>query len=137
MKKTKKLKISDNLINSFKNPELKMLKNKRIPKLLMNNALIYNTVIDKVFLKQKNNIFKNAFLSNNKNNIISEDKYNLFNYLDALAFDDILNNIKNNKINNQKKFCPIFDIPNKQNRFKNNPLPRTTYNFYMKKNKQF
>ena len=105
MKKAKKLKISDNLINSFKNPELKMLKNKRIPKLLMNNALIYNTVIDKVFLKQKNNIFKNAFLSNNKNNIIDEDKDNLFNYLDALAFDDILNNIKNNKINNQKNFA--------------------------------
>ena len=136
IKKPKKLKLSDNIINSFKNPELKILKNQRIPKLLINNALIYNAVIDKIFLNKKQNIFKNPILSKNKNNSsIDKEHKKLFNVLDALAFDDILNNIKNDKIYNQKKFFPIFQLQNNKKRINNNSLPKTTYNFYMKKNK--
>ena len=34
IKRPKKLKLSEVLLNSFKNPEIKMLKDQRIPKLL-------------------------------------------------------------------------------------------------------
>ena len=143
MKKQKNLKLSDVVINSFKNPEIKLINNKRIPKLLMNNAIIYNTAIDKILFKRKKNIFKNPILLKNKGyNNFNTDKYNennkIFNKLDALAFDDILNEIKSNKIGNQKKFSPILPITKNKIKFYNNvPLPRTTYNFYMKKNKKF
>ena len=104
----------------------------------MNNALIYNAVIDKVLLKPKN-IFKNSILiKNNDNNLLNKDKYkednNLFNTLDALAFDDIMNEIKNNNIKKHKKYLPILGNSKKKKRFNNNPLPRTASNFFMKKN---
>ena len=145
IKRPKKLKLSEVLLNSFKNPEIKMLKDQRIPKLLLNNALIYNVVIDKILLrsKTKKNIFKNTMLLNNKinntieyNNVRYNENNKIFNSFDALAFDDILNNIKNNNIQNIKKFFPIFDLPKSNKKFKNQPLPRTTYNFLMKKNKK-
>jgi hypothetical protein len=143
-KKKKNLKLNDEVINNFNNQELKFFDNKRIPKLLMNHALIYNTVIDKILLlKNKKNILKNPILlkSEEKNNI--KDKFNennkLYNKLDALAFDDIINDIKNSKIMTQKKNNPVSPETVLKNRIKLNniPLPRTTYNFYMKKNKKF
>ena len=145
-KKPKKLKLSDALLNSFKNPEIKMLKDQKIPKLFMNNALIYNAVIDKVLLrnKTKKNIFKNTMVLNNKvnNNTIDYNKIKyienekIFNSFDALAFDNIINNIKNNNIPNMKKFFPLFDFPQSKNKFNNQPLPRTTCNYFMKKSKK-
>ena len=67
-KKLKKLR-NDNLPNNLKTQTLKIINNKRIPKLLINNALIYSEAIDKLFIKkQKKNIFKNPLLKN-KNNI--------------------------------------------------------------------
>ena len=148
IKNPKKLKLSDALMNSFKDPKIKMIKNQKIPKFLMKNALIYNTVIDKIFLKKNKNIFNNPILSTNKDNndnndnnpINSIDKYNednnkIFNTLDVLAFDDILNNIKKNKIINTKKFLPILENSKKPKKFNNNIFPRTGYNFLMKKSK--
>ena len=70
------------------------------------------------------------------NNVRYNENNKIFNSFDALAFDDILNNIKNNNIQNIKKFFPIFDLPKTNKKFKNQPLPRTTYNFLMKKNKK-
>ena len=141
-KKQKNLKLGDELINSFKNPELKMLNNQKIPKLLMNNAIIFNTIIDKILLRPKIN-FKNPILSKNKNNntfnFHFKDKYcedNKINTLDALAFDDILNNIKKTKILNNKKFLPIVNIKKKK-KMNNSSLPKTAYNFFLKKNKNF
>ena len=148
LKNPKKLKLSDALINSFKDPKIKMLKNQKIPKFLMRNALIYNIVIDKILLKQNKTIFNNPILSNNKDNkdnsdnnpINSIDKYNeddnkIFNTLDVLAFDDILNNIKKNKNINKKKFLPFLENSKKQKRFNYNSFPRTAYNVFMKKGK--
>ena len=62
-----------------------------------------------------------------------------FNHLDVLAFDNILNEIKNNKIKNKKgkHFSPNFQISKLKNKFNNNPLPRTGSYFFMKRNNKF
>ena len=136
-KKQKKLKLSDEFFNCFKNPELKLLNNQKIPKLLMNNVIIYNTIIDKVLLRPKKNIFKNPILLTNKDNNTFDikDKYNennKINTLDALAFDDIINNIKNSKFLNNKNFLPIANIKKKK-RMNKIYLQKTAYNFFLKK----
>ena len=138
-KKQKKLKLSDELFNSFKNPELKLFNKQKIPKLLMNNVIIYNTIIDKILLRPKKNIFKNPILLTNKDNNtfdIKDHENNKINTLDALAFDDIINNIKNSKFLNNKNFLPIANIKKKK-RMNNIFLPKTAYNFFLKKNKNF
>ena len=140
-KKPKKIKLDEALTNYFRNPELKMLNIQKIPKLLMNHVLIYNTVIDKILLKPNKTLFKNPILiKNNDNKILDfKKKYkegNKINTLDALAFDDILNEIKKTKILNKKKILPIVSIKKKKNMFIYS-LPKTSYNFFTKKNKHF
>ena len=136
-KKLKKLR-NDNLPNNLKTQTLKIINNKRIPKLLINNALIYSEAIDKLFIKkQKKNIFKNPLLKN-KNNINSIDKYKknkIFNTLDVLVFDDILNNIKNDKFQNTKTISPINEERKNRNKFKINPLLHRAASYLLMKKK--
>ena len=130
-KKLKKIR-NDILPNNLKIQTLKIINNKRIPKLLIKNALIYSEAIDKLLIKeQKKNIFKNTLLKNkNKNNINFIDKYKknkIFNTLDVLVFDDILNNIKNDdRFQNIKTISPINGVTKNRNRFKINPLLHRT-----------
>jgi hypothetical protein len=136
-KKLKKIR-NDILPNNLKIQTLKIINNKRIPKLLIKNALIYSEAIDKLLIKeQKKNIFKNTLLKNkNKNNINFIDKYKknkIFNTLDVLVFDDILNNIKNDRFQNTKKISPIYGRIKYRNKFKINPLHRATSYLLMKK----
>jgi CRP-like cAMP-binding protein len=137
-KKLKKIR-NDILPNNLKIQTLKIINNKRIPKLLIKNALIYSEAIDKLLIKeQKKNIFKNTLLKNkNKNNINFIDKYKknkIFNTLDVLVFDDILNNIKNDRFQNTKKNSPIYGGTKYRNKFKINPLHRATSYLLMKNN---
>ena len=136
-KKLKKLR-NDNLPNNLKTQTLKIINNKRIPKLLINNALIYSEAIDKLFIKkQKKNIFKNPLLKN-KNNINCIDKYKknkIFNTLDVLVFDDILNNIKNDKFQNTKTISPINEERKNRNKFKINPLLHRAASYLLMKKK--
>ena len=133
-KKLKKIR-NDILPNNLKIQTLKIINNKRIPKLLIKNALIYSEAIDKLLIKeQKKNIFKNTLLKNkNKNNINFIDKYKknkIFNTLDVLVFDDILNNIKNDdRFQNIKTISPINGVTKNRNRFKINPLLHRTASF--------
>ena len=134
-KKIKKLK-NDILPNNLKTQTLKIINNKRIPKLLINNALIYNEVIDKLLIKkEKKNILKNPLIriKNNLNFIDKYKKSKIFNTLDVLVFDDILNNIKNDRFQNTKKNSPIYGGTKYRNKFKINPLHRATSYLLMKK----
>ena len=139
----KKLKKIRNYIlpNNLKIQTLKIINNKRIPKLLIKNALIYSEAIDKLLIKeQKKNIFKNTLLKNkNKNNINFIDKYKknkIFNTLDVLVFDDILNNIKNDdRFQNIKTISPINGVTKNRNRFKINPLLHRTASYLLMKKK--
>jgi hypothetical protein len=135
-KKHKKLR-NDFLPNNLKTQTLKIINNKRIPKLLINNALIYNEAIDKLLIKKhKKNIFKNSLLKNKNNcNFIDKFKKNkIFNTVDVLVFDDILNNIKNDRFQNTKTLSPINGGTKNRNRFKINPLlHRATSYLLMKK----
>ena len=135
--KLKKLR-NDILPNNLKSQTLKIMHNKRIPKLLINNALIYSEAIDKLFIKkQKKNIFKNPLLKN-KNNINFIDKYKknkIFNTLDVLVFDDILNNIKNDRFQNSKTISPINEERKNRNRFKINPLLHRAASYLLLKKK--
>ena len=139
-KKHKKLR-NDFLPNNLKAQTLKIINNKRIPKLLIKNALIYSEAIDKLLIKeQKKNIFKNTLLKNkNKNNINFIDKYKknkIFNTLDVLVFDDILNNIKNDdRFQNIKTISPINGVTKNRNRFKINPLLHRTASYLLMKKK--
>ena len=146
MKKSKKININNIAFNSFKNTELKFINYKKIPKLLMNNALIYNTVIDKI-IQSKKILIPPPLLTNHKENETIDINFRdnetnstkTFNHLDVLAFDNILNEIKNNKIKNKKgkHFSPNFQISKLKNKFNNNPLPRTGSYFFMKRNNKF
>ena len=139
-KKLKKIR-NDILPNNLKIQTLKIINNKRIPKLLIKNALIYSEAIDKLLIKeQKKNIFKNTLLKNkNKNNINFIDKYKknkIFNTLDVLVFDDILNNIKNDdRFQNIKTISPINGVTKNRNRFKINPLLHRTASYLLMKKK--
>ena len=139
-KKLKKIR-NDILPKNLKIQTLKIINNKRIPKLLIKNALIYSEAIDKLLIKeQKKNIFKNTLLKNkNKNNINFIDKYKknkIFNTLDVLVFDDILNNIKNDdRFQNIKTISPINGVTKNRNRFKINPLLHRTASYLLMKKK--
>lgn len=73
----------------------------------------------------------------NKNNINFIDKYKknkIFNTLDVLVFDDILNNIKNDdRFQNIKTISPINGVTKNRNRFKINPLLHRTASYLLMK----
>jgi len=139
-KKLKKLR-NEFLPNNLKAQTLKIINTKRIPKLLIKNALIYNEAIDKLLIKKgEKNIFKNPLLKN-KNNFDFIDKYKknkIFNTLDVLVFDDILNNIKNDRFQNTKTISPINErIKNRSRLFNINPFHRAASYLLMKQNNKF
>ena len=139
-KKLKKLR-NEFLPNNLKAQTLKIINTKRIPKLLIKNALIYNEAIDKLLIKKgEKNIFKNPLLKN-KNNLDFIDKYKknkIFNTLDVLVFDDILNNIKNDRFQNTKTISPINGrIKNRSRLFNINPFHRAASYLLMKQNNKF
>ena len=67
----------DKMMKKYTNNEIAGLKNVRVPKLLVDNVLIINTIIDK-FISKKNN----------------DVKIKKCNEFDVLAFDNILTNLK-------------------------------------------